>query len=71
MKRFQSILFASVLTLALTSTAFGGNISTIAKNGNISTIAKDGNISTKTGNISTISGLTDELYEALLGLLVV
>ncbi|MDQ1707271.1 MAG: hypothetical protein QOJ88_482 [Pyrinomonadaceae bacterium] len=49
MKRFQTILCTAVLTLALTSTAFAGNISTIR--GNIST--SKGNISTTKGNIST------------------
>ena len=77
MKRFQSILCASLLTLATSSAALAGNIS--GRAGNISgapapvTIPKDGNISgaPKNGNISgapvNISGLTDEAYNALLG----
>ncbi len=92
MKRVQSILCASLLTLAMSSVALAGNISGApcrdgnisgkdgnisgapCSNGNIS--GKDGNISGKDGNISgapcsdgNISGLTDEAYEALLGLL--
>jgi hypothetical protein len=54
MKRFQTILCTAVLTLALTSTAFAGNISTIR--GNIST--SKGNISTTKGNISTSETLS-------------
>jgi hypothetical protein len=72
MKRFQSILCASVLTLSLSSAAVAGNIS--GRAGNISGApTQDGNISGKKGNISgiagNISGLTDEVYSALLGLL--
>jgi hypothetical protein len=78
MKRFQSILCASLLTLSLSSAALAGNIS--GKDGNISGISgnisgtpsKDGNISGKDGNISgiagNISGLTDEAYSVLLSL---
>lgn len=81
MKRFQSILCASLLTLSISSAALAGNIS--GKDGNISgspttcgnisgTPSKDGNISGKDGNISgiagNISGLTDEAYLVLLGL---
>jgi len=73
MKRFQSVLCTSLLTIALASTALAGNISG-APNGNISGVAgnisgvsKDGNISgtSKDGNISgiaspgNISGVAD------------
>ncbi len=81
MKRFQSILCASLLTLSISSAALAGNISGRAGNisgaptadGNISgTPSKDGNISGKDGNISgiagNISGFTDEAYSLLLGL---
>lgn len=46
MKRFKSILCASLLTLALSPAALAGNITT-----------RDGNITTR-GNITTIS-ITD------------
>ena len=65
MKRFQSILCASLLTLSLSSATLAGQISGAPE--------KDGNISGKNGNISgiagNISGLTDEAYAALLSLL--
>ncbi len=44
MKRFKSILCASLLTLALSPAALAGNITT-----------RDGNITTRDGNITTIS----------------
>ena len=82
MNRFQSILCVSLLTLAMSSAALAGNISGApcrdgnisGKDGNISGApCNDGNISGKDGNISgkdgNISGLTDEAYKALLGLL--
>ncbi len=58
MKRFQSTLCATLLTMALASTAFAGNITTLrtenSRNGNITTL-KDGNITTlKNGNITTL-----------------
>lgn len=57
MKRFQSILCASLLTIALASTAFAkaGNI-TVSRTGNI-TVSSAGNISgvTGTGNTASIS----------------
>ena len=56
MKRFNSVLCASLLTLSISSAALAGNIS-----------GKAGNISGAPGNIS---GLTEELYTALLGLLI-
>jgi hypothetical protein len=76
MKRFQSILCASLLTLSLSSAALAGNISgrdgnISGRDGNIS--GRDGNISGRDGNISgrdgNISGLTDDAYAAFLGLL--
>jgi len=51
MKRFKSILCASLLTLALSPAALAGNITT--RDGNITTIA--GNITTRDGNITTIT----------------
>lgn len=78
MKRFQSILCASLLTLSLSSAALAGNIS--GKDGNISGApgnisgapTTDGNISGRDGNISgiagNISGFTDEAYSVLLSL---
>jgi negative regulator of replication initiation len=71
MKRFQSILCASLLAVAMASSAFAGNITTL-KDGNITTL-KDGNITTlKDGNITTLKDgiiLTDYFYIALAGLL--
>ena len=61
MKRFQSILCASLLTLAMSSAAFAGNISGApTRDGNISGApgnisgapTRDGNISGAPGNIS-------------------
>jgi hypothetical protein len=75
MKRFQSILCASLLTLSISSAAFAGNIS--GKDGNISGTPGNisgtpGNISGTPGNISgiagNISGLSDEAYSFLLSL---
>ena len=55
MKRFQSILCASLLTLAMSSAALAGNISGApTKDGNIS--GKGGNISGAPGNISGAPG---------------
>ena len=45
MKRFQSILCATILTVALASTTFAGNITTLS-----------GNITTLNGNITTLTG---------------
>lgn len=73
MKRFQSILCASLLTLAMSSAAFAGNISGAPNSGNIS--GAPGNISgtPNSGNISgtpgNISGFAEEVYLTLLGLL--
>jgi hypothetical protein len=65
MKRFQSILCASLLTLSISSATLAGNIS--GKDGNISGApTSDGNISGIAGNIS---GFTDEAYDALVDLL--
>jgi hypothetical protein len=58
MKRFKSILCASLLTLALSPAALAGNITT-----------RDGNITTRDGNITTIS-VTDicvTLVRAIIG----
>lgn len=52
MKRLTSVLCASLLTLAMCSVTFAGNIS--GRAGNIS--GKNGNISGKAGNISGIYG---------------
>lgn len=64
MKRFQSTLCATLLTMALASTAFAGNITTLrtenSKGGNITTL--------KGGNITTLS-LTEYFYIALAGII--
>jgi hypothetical protein len=44
MKRIQSILFASLLTVTLASNAVAGNIYGVARDGNIYGVARDGNI---------------------------
>ena len=79
MKRFKSLLCASLLTLSLSSATLAGNISGGApsssddKAGNISggtpsiSYANAGNIS---GGAPSISDLADEIYFAILGLLV-
>lgn len=54
MKRFKSILCASLVTMATASSAFAGNITTLA-NGNITTLPA--------GNITTL--ITDHLYVVL------
>ena len=84
MKRFQSILCASLLTLAMSSATFAGTIygaPCTGKDGNIygaPSTDKDGTIygapcTGKDGNIygapGTIYGFTGEAYNALLGLL--
>ena len=57
MKRFQSIFCATVLTLALSATALGGNISGVAAAGSITTL-KPGSITTlKPGSITTLSAV--------------
>lgn len=58
MKRIQSILFTALLTVAMCSTAFAGNITTL-RSGNITTL--------QSGNITTLS-LT-EIYMALVSLI--
>ena len=65
MKRFQSILCISLLTAAMASTAFGGNITT--RSGNITTAPSNiaGNITTRNGNITTVA------LEILLSLLTI
>jgi hypothetical protein len=72
MKRFKSILCASLLALSMSSVALAGDISGRAKPGDIS--GKPGDISGKPGDISgkpgDISGLTGVIYSAILGLLI-
>jgi hypothetical protein len=63
MKRFQSILCASLLTLSLSAAAFGGQIS--GRAGQIS--GTPGQIS---GSPGQISGLTTTIYSAILDLLI-
>ena len=72
MKRFTSILCASLLTLAMSSAALAGNITTL-RNGNITTLSA-GNITTlSAGNITTIDGnittldITDVMLTVVLG----
>ena len=64
MKRFKSILCASLLTLSISSVALGGNIS--GRSGNISGAPTSiaGNIS---GAPTSIAAL---VYSAILGLLI-
>ena len=54
MKRVKSLLCASLLTAALASGAFAGNITTLTAPGNITTAP--GNITTAPGNITTKPG---------------
>jgi hypothetical protein len=80
MKRFQSILCTSLLTLAMSSVAMAGDISGragTARAGDISGRAGDisgrtGDISGRAGDISgragDISGLLDQVYDASLEL---
>ncbi|MGH9871149.1 MAG: hypothetical protein ACRD9S_01645 [Pyrinomonadaceae bacterium] len=69
MKNFKSILCTSVLTLAMSSVAFGGDITSRA--GDIT--SKPGDITSKPGDITSragdITSLTDEAYNAILGML--
>jgi hypothetical protein len=79
MKRFQSILCASLLTLAMSSATFGGTIygrtGTIYGAPSSSSTDKTGTIYGKTGTIygisGTIYGITDEAYSEFVGLLTV
>ena len=57
MKKLQSVLCASMLTVAMVSTTFAGNITT-----------RDGNITTRDGNITTLS-LTDYVYLTLVSMI--
>jgi hypothetical protein len=60
MKRFKSILCASLLTLAVSSSAFAGNIT-----------GKKGNITGAPSSIAgDIHGVTGAIYAAILGLLI-
>ncbi len=71
MKRFQSILCASLLTLAMSSAALAGDI--YGRTG--STATNPGDIYGRPSNTSTNPGdiyrFTDEAYSALLGLFTV
>ncbi|HEV2828269.1 MAG TPA: hypothetical protein VGW76_11770 [Pyrinomonadaceae bacterium] len=62
MKRFKSILCASLLTLALSPAALAGNITT--RSGNITTVA--GNITTIAGNITTLD-IVDVMLTLVIG----
>ena len=73
MKRIQTILCASLLTLAMSSAALAGNISGAPApiSGNISGEARNGNISGRNGNISGIPGNISGLaYSTVLDLVV-
>ncbi len=76
MKRFQTILCASLLTLAMSSATFAGNIYGRAGNiyGSPSTMTTaPGNIYGTPSGITTpgnIYGLTDETLDNLLGLFI-
>lgn len=60
MKRFKSILCASLLTLAVSTSAFAGNIT-----------GRKGNITGAPSSIAgDIHGVTDAIYAAILGLLI-
>jgi hypothetical protein len=78
MKRFQSVLCTSLLTLAMSSAALAGDISGRSKPGDISgiaaaTLSKPGDISgissATLGRAGDISGFADQAYDTLLGLL--
>ena len=66
MKRFQSILCATLVTLAMSSATFAGNI--YGRSGNIYGIANTGNIYgiANTGNIYGIADLGGDAIEAAL-----
>ncbi|HEV7681035.1 MAG TPA: hypothetical protein VGO68_02850 [Pyrinomonadaceae bacterium] len=76
MKRFKSILCASLITLALSSAALAGDITGRAKPGDITGKpgditgrAKPGDITGKAGDITGRAGdITGEAYNAILGL---
>ena len=63
MKRIQSTLCASLLTVALASTAFAGQITT--KPGQITT--KPGQITTKPGQITTLAEYISIMLATLIG----
>ena len=71
MKNFKSILCASLLTLALSSAAFGRVGDITSKAGDIT--SKPGDITSKPGDIPSkpgdITSLTDEAYDSLMGIL--
>jgi hypothetical protein len=64
MKRFKSILCASLLTLALSPAALAGNITT--RSGNITTMVSD---TSRSGNITTmfLTDATSILLTAIIG----
>ena len=72
MKRITSIALTAVLTLAISSTAFAGNISGVtapARDGNISgsPASIKGNISGYLGNISGYLGNISGVVSSILG----
>ena len=60
MKRFKSILCASLLTLAMSPAALAGNITT--RSGNITTVYVSGNITT-----ITVTDICVSLVTAIIG----
>ena len=62
MKRFQSILCASLLTMAISSAALAGDLTSRA--GDLT--SKPGDLTSKPGDLTS---LTDEAYAALISLL--
>jgi hypothetical protein len=71
MKNLKSILCASLLTLAMSSASFGRVGDITSKAGDIT--SKSGDITSKPGDITSkpgdITSLTDEAYNALMGIL--
>jgi hypothetical protein len=71
MKNLKSILCASLLTLAMSSASFGRAGDITSKPGDIT--SKPGDITSKPGDITSkpgdITSLTDEAYNALMGIL--
>lgn len=66
MTRFKSVLCASLLTLAISSSAFAGNIT--SRTGNITSTSSNisGNITSRTGNITSIyDGLLDTVLNVI------
>jgi len=71
MKNLKSILCASLLTLAMCSASFARVGDITSKPGDIT--SKPGDITSKPGDITSkpgdITSLTDEAYDALMGIL--